>query len=184
MAHRRIADQAGQIGERRDVRLHVGRGRDIDVARHRADHDRAALHLDAGQFARDRVEIDDVVRRGKPQLHGRDQRLPAREDLRLFELAQHVRGLAQAGRAVELRNCTSCSPDYSAAWRVWLPSAIARHTVAGVAGIAMSSVPIASVMAFITAAGAAIAPASPQPFMPSGFDGHFVSVVSTLNDGR
>jgi hypothetical protein len=48
----------------------------------------------------------------------------------------------------------------------------------------MSSEPMASVMAFITAAGAAIAPASPQPLMPSGLDGHFVIVVSTVKDGR
>ena len=36
----------------------------------------------------------------------------------------------------------------------------------------------------MTAAGAAIAPASPQPLMPSGLDGHFVVVVPTLNDGK
>ena len=45
--------------------------------------------------------------------------------------------------------------------------------------MAMSSLPIASVMALITAAGAAIAPASPQPLMPSGLPGHGVVVVST-----
>src|SRR5205814_3943177 len=72
-----------------------------------------------------------------------------------------------------------------AAWRrTALPRLSAAHTVCGVAGIAKSSVPIASVMALITAAGAAIAPASPQPLMPSGFDGHRVIVVSTLNAGR
>jgi hypothetical protein len=42
----------------------------------------------------------------------------------------------------------------------------AAQTVAGVAGMARSSVPIASVMALMTAAGAAMAPASPQPLMP------------------
>ena len=47
-----------------------------------------------------------------------------------------------------------------------------------------SSVPIASVMALITAAGAAIAPASPQPLMPSGLDGHLVTVMSTVNAGK
>ena len=51
----------------------------------------------------------------------------------------------------------------------------------GVAGIAKSSVPIASVMALITATGAAIAPASPQPLMPSGLDGDLVVVMSTLS---
>ena len=61
---------------------------------------------------------------------------------------------------------------------------IAAHTVDGVAGMARSSLPMASVIALTTAAGAAIAPASPQPLMPSGFDGHFVTVVSTLRCGR
>src|SRR5947199_9944017 len=60
----------------------------------------------------------------------------------------------------------------------------AAHTVCGVAGIVRSSLPIASVMALMTAGGAAIAPASPQPLMPSGLDGHFVIVVSTVNRGR
>ena len=58
------------------------------------------------------------------------------------------------------------------------------QTAAGVAGMSIFSVPSALVIAFITAAGAAIAPASPQPLMPSGFDGHLVTVVSTLNDGK
>src|SRR3984885_3439290 len=60
----------------------------------------------------------------------------------------------------------------------------AAHTACGVAGMASSSVPMASVMALMTAAGAAIAPASPQPLMPSGLDGHLVKVVSTLSVGR
>jgi hypothetical protein len=44
--------------------------------------------------------------------------------------------------------------------------------------------PSASVMALITAGGEPMAPASPQPFIPSGLPGHTVSVVDTLNDGR
>jgi len=39
-------------------------------------------------------------------------------------------------------------------------------------------------MALMTATGAAIAPASPQPLMPSGFDGDAVLVISTLSTGR
>src|SRR3974390_109231 len=60
----------------------------------------------------------------------------------------------------------------------------ADHTACAVAGIDSCSVPIASVMALITAAGEAIAPASPQPLMPSGLDGEFVSVSPMLNNGR
>src|SRR3974390_3334432 len=60
----------------------------------------------------------------------------------------------------------------------------ADHTACAVAGIDSCSVPIASVMALITAAGEAIAPAPPQPLMPSGLDGEFVSVSPMLNNGR
>ena len=60
----------------------------------------------------------------------------------------------------------------------------ARHTAWGVAGMAMSSWPRASVTALMTHAGAAMAPASPQPFTPIGFDGQGVTVMSTVNDGR
>ena len=60
----------------------------------------------------------------------------------------------------------------------------AFQTACGVAGMAMSSWPSASVMALMTAAGAAMAPASPQPLMPSGLDGQGVLVMATLKDGR
>src|SRR4051812_1178359 len=61
---------------------------------------------------------------------------------------------------------------------------IACQTRSGDAGIARLLLPIASVIALITAADAPIAPASPQPFTPRGLPGHSVSVVETLNDGR
>ena len=48
----------------------------------------------------------------------------------------------------------------------------------------MAFVPMASVIAFMTAAGAAIAPASPHPLTPSGLWGHGVHVVSTVMSGR
>src|SRR5215207_6211726 len=60
----------------------------------------------------------------------------------------------------------------------------ARHTACGVAGMAMSSWPRASVSALITAAGEAMAPASPQPLIPSGFEGQGVVVIPTSKDGR
>src|SRR6185437_6978902 len=55
----------------------------------------------------------------------------------------------------------------------------ARQTFSGVAGISNSLTPSASVTAFITAAGAAMAPASPQPFTPKGLDGQAVIVMPT-----
>jgi hypothetical protein len=69
------------------------------------------------------------------------------------------------------------SSRHSAARRCWLCDFwIACQTARDVAGMAMSSVPMALVMALISATGAAMAPASPQPVMPSGFDGHLVVV--------
>src|SRR4051794_3865876 len=70
---------------------------------------------------------------------------------------------------------------YSAAILVMLFCA-ARQTAWGVAGMAMSSWPSASVMALMTAGGAAMAPASPQPLIPSGLEGQAVTVMPTSND--
>src|SRR5271163_4167196 len=81
------------------------------------------------------------------------------------------------------RSLNASGGDHSAARlrkAVWA----ARQTTCGVAGIATFSCPTASVMALMTAGGAAIAPASPQPLMPSGLDGQSVSVVATVNEGR
>ena len=64
--------------------------------------------------------------------------------------------------------------------RAGLPDACA---VAGISIVLDADLPSASVIAFITAAGAAIAPASPQPFTPSGLCGQGVSVVADL-EGR
>jgi hypothetical protein len=45
---------------------------------------------------------------------------------------------------------------------------MACHTVCGVAGIGTSFTPSAWQMALMTAGGEPMAPASPQPFTPSG----------------
>src|SRR5271169_4908417 len=60
----------------------------------------------------------------------------------------------------------------------------ARQTTCGVAGMATSSWPTASVIALITAGGEAIAPASPQPFKPGGFVVQGVETVSILNEQK
>ena len=51
------------------------------------------------------------------------------------------------------------------------------------AGIEIS-VPSAFITAFITAGGDAIAPASPHPFVPNGFDVAGVHVKPNLNSGK
>src|SRR5450755_38684 len=63
----------------------------------------------------------------------------------------------------------------------------ACHTRCGVAGMSRYFTPdpaSASCTAFMSAAGAPIAPASPQPLAPSGLCVHGVTLVDTLNDGR
>ena len=74
-------------------------------------------------------------------------------------------------------NCVMAVSPY------WLACKVS-HTRRGVAGMAMSCTPRASVMALITAGGAPMAPASPQPFTPSGLTVQGVQVVPTWKVGR
>ncbi len=96
----RAADRAA-VAHRRDRRScrrgrrapgslpHHRRVRHLGMARQGADDDERPS---ADAEALDPVEIDDVRRRGEPQLHGRQQGLAAGEQLCLLELAEHVRG--------------------------------------------------------------------------------------------
>src|SRR5690606_38035882 len=176
----RIADQAGEIGEHRDALLYLGRRGDGGMLRRRADRHRIARDGDAVQLL-DTAEVDHVRRRGEAQLQGRQQGLATGDELAVAGAAQQLRGFVQRGGLVivECVHVGRLRPYYSAAaarfWR-W----IICQTFCGVAGMSMSSVPSASVMAFMRAAGAAIAPASPPPFTPSGLCGQGVSVIPTL----
>src|SRR5271156_742580 len=90
-------------------------------------------------------------------------------------------------RNLRKRSTKSAAPGatlhYSAA-RFMTAFWAARQTTCGVAGMATSSWPTASVIALITAGGEAIAPASPQPFKPSGFVVQGVETVSILNEQK
>src|SRR5262249_58456582 len=106
----------------------------------------------------------------------------ASRQLRFVCLAWRARGVPYRGRR-GLGDRVHRARSY-AALRLLFAFFNACHTVCAVAGMAKSSVPIASVMALMTATGAAIAPASPQPLMPSGFEGEGVLVISTFSAGR
>ena len=70
-------------------------------ARHRADGDRAAGKLDPGK-ALDLRQVDQLRRPGEPQLHGRQQRVAAGEDLGVLDSwLSMLRRLPQRLRAVE-----------------------------------------------------------------------------------
>src|SRR5262249_30990999 len=102
------------------------------------------------------------------------QRLSAGEVLGLLALGE------QRGRVVDRGGAVISGLVH----RVLRQPLIACQTRSGVAGISSLLLPIASVIALITAAEAPIAPASPQPLTPSGLPGHSVVVCESLNDGR
>src|SRR5207248_7020998 len=98
-------------------------------------------------------------RRREPQLHQRDQALAAGEQLRVVAgLGEHRYRLLDAQRAAELERR-----------RDHVRSAF--QTRSGESGISRWSTSSASHTAFTTAALAAIVPASPMPFAPSGLTG-------------
>src|SRR5262249_59140770 len=132
--------------------------------------------------ARNCGRVDDVLGPGEAAFQGRDRGVAPGKKLGFLLLGQQTRRLPHGGRAV-LRECVHRDCSYAAFCRFCV-FCKACHTACAVAGIAKSSLPIASVIALITATGAAIAPASPQPLMPSGFDGDWVLVMSTLSAGR
>ena len=115
----------------------------------------------------DAADVDERRRRRQPQLHQRDQAVPAGQQLRAGMLREQLLRVADRARAVVVEGCANtCSP---APFRA---SAIARHTLSGVSGISQRS-------ARRTARARrsprctpctvdAIVPASPMPLTPSG----------------
>ena len=146
----------------------------------RADRDVVAPVADVRQVG-DAADVDEHGRGREPQLHQRDQRHPAREELRVVAvLGDQRHGLVgRVGADVVERGGDHCTPPEPLPDRdAW----IAAQTRSGVAGMSMSVTPrgaSASTTAFITAGVAAIVPASPMPFTPSGFDGLGVTVWSS-----
>ena len=82
--HLPVADDGCEVRERGNARGDFHRRRHFRVARHRADRDRRAVALDADAAQiRNLREVDEVARLREPELHRREQRLPAREVLRV-----------------------------------------------------------------------------------------------------
>src|SRR4029079_9050598 len=110
-------------------------------------------------------DVDQHRRPRDPELQRRDQRMAAREQLRVSPaLAEELDGMVDALGDVVVERCGD--HDF-ASW-------IARQTRSGVAGIWMSLTSRCdrpSSTALITAGAAAIVPVSPTPFTPSGFVG-------------
>src|SRR5690606_19888147 len=129
---------------------------------------------------------DDVARAREPLLERRDHRHAAGDDEAVLRRLQLRHRILDRRRAVVVEVVHPLFLPYSAASGV-AAACIACQTRCGVAGMSSRSTPrgrSASITAFMTAAGAAIAPASPHPFTPSGLCGQGVSCVMTVKDGR
>ena len=100
MAHRRIADHAGELGQRRQRLLHDLRVRHLDM--------RASSRRSRSSGPCSSMPVRPSIwpmsmscgRLGEPQLHHRQQRMAAGEELRLRVLGQQVDRLPDRGRAV------------------------------------------------------------------------------------
>ena len=85
VAHRRIADHAGELGERRDRLLHHRRIRDLGMARHRADRRASGPCSSMPDRPSTLAEVDEVGRLTRAAASSSGQRLAAGEELRLRE---------------------------------------------------------------------------------------------------
>ena len=131
VAHLRVGDRAGRTGE--DPKL--GRVLELCVRGQRPDPPVAVLALDPVQ-AGDLAQVDEQRRRRQPQLHQRDQRVPAGQRLGVLaavgerpdRLVERVRG-----GVVELCRDHAAPPSGLAP----LASEIASHTRIGLSGMLM-----------------------------------------------
>ncbi len=92
-----VADLRGRLRQDRAGLLHEGRGCDLCVRRGRADLERLALRLDARE-ALDGTEVDEGFGRREPELHGRQQTVPAGQQPRALVLFEQLRRLGQSLR--------------------------------------------------------------------------------------
>ena len=126
-----------------------------------ADRDVRARVPDVRQIG-EPADVDELRRPRDAELERRNERVPARERLRVGIGAEQADGvLDRLGHFVVERCGNHC-----------FASSIARQTRSGVAGIWMSVTPRcerASMIPLITAGAAAIVPVSPTPFAPNGW---------------
>src|SRR5581483_9594945 len=89
---------------------------DLGMSRHRADLQRTAFELDAGQPF-DPRKVDQLRRAGEAKLHRRQQGVAAGEDFRVGVLGEQAYGLPQRLRTMEGEGVHCSSPFSSPACR-------------------------------------------------------------------
>ena len=112
MAHRGIADQRGEIGQRGNRLLHWSAGGDVMMRRRRLDGQRVTRCLDPDQFL-DPGKVDHVRRRGEALLHHGNQRVAACEIFCLLALGEQRRGFVDGGGAMIGGLIHDWSPEFS-----------------------------------------------------------------------
>src|SRR5262249_34108536 len=71
-------------------------GGDVVVAGERADREVAAVVADVAELA-EPADVDQGLRHRQPQLHQREQRVPAGQELRLLTAGRQVQGVVHGG---------------------------------------------------------------------------------------
>ena len=129
--HLRVADLGGRVRDDRAVLGEQGVGGDRRVPREGADRDVRAAVADVREVG-EPSEVDELRRPRDPELQRRDQRLAARQELRVATArGEELDCVLDALGDVVVERCG----DHAFA------SSIARQTRSGVAGIWMSFTP-------------------------------------------
>src|SRR3546814_2641904 len=105
-------------------------------------------------WSSDVCSSDLVGRAGEALLQGRDEGHAAGHELAVACPGERLDGVVHGSGAVVREVVHAWNSPYSAAWACWLAR---RQTFSGVAGMSIERMPSASVMALMTAGGAAIA---------------------------
>ena len=99
VADRRMREVRHRRRDQRQVPRDLGRAHQLDVARQRADAHRPVGDRDALQLG-EAADVDEELRREKPQVQRRDEALPAGQDLRVVAMpAQERQRLGERARA-------------------------------------------------------------------------------------
>ena len=161
--------------QRHGRRGDLARQLDVALSGHRPDQQAAVVHLDAVEPG-DPVDVDQNRRPGQPEVHQRDEALPAREHLRVGAVLSEQRHRLPdvAGSGVSDGRWLHCDPSSVRAWAARIRSS--RR--GGVTGNRVTVTPrslSASSIALPTRETPAIVPASPTPLIPPGMSGAGVS---------
>src|SRR3989475_615545 len=171
-----VADLTGDFSQQGQLLFDHRRVLDRHVAGQRADAQLVPVFLDVVEVLQ-AVDVDDCRRLRESEPHQRNQAVPTGEHLCVLSIFAE-----QLGRL--LHRGGTCV--FECGWNHLLAPFIMCQSLSGVAGMSTCLMPSglsASQMALITAALAAMVPASPIPLTPKELVGEGVTVWSRLSGG-